>query len=366
MNESLRDAAEEAIVCAAIETDALIIGAGPVGLFQAFQLGLLEISSHIVDALPYAGGQCVELYPDKPIYDIPGLPLCTGRELIERLLKQVAPFQPVMHLGQLVSAMQQQSDGRLLVHTSNGTRFLTKTLFIAAGVGAFQARMPNVEGLAAHTGRQLHLAAPDGQAWSGRDVLVLGDSEAALSAAIALASQTDKPNSVCLMHRRNVFVAEPATVAAFEALVDSGQIRFVAGQPSGLQDSDGVLSALRFLDAEGKEQSLPVDELLVLLGLSPKLGPIAHWGLAMERRQLKVDTESFATDVPGIFAVGDINSYPGKKKLILCGFHETVLAAFGAAAIVFPQKKVLLQYTTTSTRLHTLLGVDSFGASQKP
>jgi thioredoxin reductase (NADPH) len=366
MNEPLRDAADVASVCAGIETDALIIGAGPVGLFQAFQLGLLEISSHIVDALPYAGGQCVELYPDKPIYDIPGVPRCTGRELIERLLEQVAPFKPVMHLGQLVSAMQPQPDGRLLVDTSNGTRFLTKTLFIAAGVGAFQARMPNVEGLAAHTGRQLHLAAPEGQAWSGRDVLVLGDSEAALSAAMALASQTDKPKSVCLMHRRNVFVAEPATIAAFQALVDSGQIQFVAGQPSGVQESDGRLSAVHYLDSEGKDKTLPVDELLVLQGLSPKLGPIAHWGLAMERRQLKVDTESFATDVPNIFAVGDINSYPGKKKLILCGFHETVLAAFGAAAIVFPQKKLLLQYTTTSTRLHTLLGVDSFGASQKP
>ena len=349
-----------------IETDALIIGAGPVGLFQAFQLGLLEISAHIVDALPYPGGQCVELYADKPIYDIPGVPVCTGRELIEQLLKQVAPFKPVMHLSQLVITMQPQPDGRLRVETSSGTCFVTKTLFIAAGVGAFQARMPNVEGLAAHANKQLHVALPVDADWTGRDVLVLGDGDSALNAAIALATQVAKPKSVSLMHRRNVFVAEPATIAAFQALVDSGQMRFVAGQLTGLQELDGRLSALDYLDGDSTQQTLAVDELLVQLGLSPKLGPIAHWGLDMERRQLKVNPESFCTDQPAIFAVGDINTYPGKKKLILCGFHETVLAAFGAAAIVFPQKKVLLQYTTTSTRLHTLLGVDSSGPSQKP
>jgi thioredoxin reductase (NADPH) len=354
------------LLATAIETDALIVGAGPVGIFQAFQLGLMEISTHIVDALPYAGGQCVELYADKPIYDIPGVPVCTGRELIANLLAQVAPFKPHWHFGQLVSTMLPQPDGRLLVETSKGTCFLTKTLFIAAGVGAFQARMPNVEGLAAHTGRQVHLALPEGDSWAGRDVLVLGDTDSALNAAIALASQILKPKSVSLMHRRNVFVAEPATIATFQELVDEGQIRFVAGQLTGMEEDGDSICTVYYVDAEGKQQLMPVDELLVLLGLSPKLGPIAHWGLEMERRQLKVNPENFATDLPAIFAVGDINTYPGKKKLILCGFHETVLAAFGAAAIVFPQKKVLLQYTTTSTRLHTLLGVDTSGPAQKP
>lgn len=361
MDETLRAATLQG----AIETDAVIVGAGPVGIFQAFQLGLLEISAHIIDALPYQGGQCVELYADKPIYDIPGVPVTTGRELIASLLEQVAPFKPQWHLGQLVSTVAPQSDGRLAIETSSGTRFITKTLFIAAGVGAFQARMPSAEGLAAHTGRQLHLALPEDNVWGDRDVLVLGDTDAALNAVVALATQTHKPKSITLMHRRNVFVAESATIAAFQNLVNTGQVRFVAGQVNGLEETEGQLSALRYLNADGKEQALPVDELLVLMGLSPKLGPIAHWGLEMERRQLKVNTESFATDVAGIFAVGDINTYPGKKKLILCGFHETVLAAFGAAAIVFPQKKVLLQYTTTSTRLHTLLGVDSFAANQK-
>ena len=361
MNQPLRAAATDGV----IETDAVIVGAGPVGIFQAFQLGLLEISAHIVDALPYPGGQCIELYADKPIYDIPGVPATTGRELIADLLKQVAPFKPQWHLGQLVSTVAQQPDGRLIVETSSGTSFITKTLFIAAGVGAFQARMPNVEGLALHTGRQLHLSLPDGNAWSERDVLVLGDNDAALSAAISMALQPHKPKSITLMHRRNVFVAEPAIIATFQGLVDAGRIRFVAGQLTGLQEANARLTALHYLDADGKEQTLPTEELLVLLGLSPKLGPIAHWGLAMERRQLKVNTETFASDIPAIFAVGDINTYPGKKKLILCGFHETVLAAFGAAAIVFPQKKVLLQYTTTSSRLHTLLGVDSFADNQK-
>jgi thioredoxin reductase (NADPH) len=367
-----------------IETDALIIGAGPVGLFQAFQLGLLEISAHIVDALPHPGGQCVELYADKPIYDIPGLQVVTGRALIANLLQQVAPFKPQMHLGQLVSTVERQPDGRLQVATSTGTTFLAKTLFIAAGVGAFQARMPPVEGIDQLAPTQLHLALPDtteGQPPLRGDVLVLGDTDAALQAAMQLATLSagtdDDPRDglaqapakaacVTLMHRRNVFVAEPATLAAFQASVDAGRIRFVAGQLSALDMHQGSLTAVQYIDAQGEQQSLPVDALLVLQGLSPKLGPIAHWGLDMERRQLKVDTESFATDVPGIFAVGDINTYPGKKKLILCGFHECVLAAFGAAAIVLPHKKVLLQYTTTSTRLHALLGVDSSGAAQKP
>ncbi len=349
-----------------IETDALIIGAGPVGLFQAFQLGLQEISAHIVDALPHIGGQCVELYADKPIYDIPGVPVCTGRELIASLQTQLAPFKTPVHLGQLVSTVEHQSDGRLLVTTSTGTTFLAKTLFIAAGVGAFQARMPNVEGLAAHIDKQVHLGLPENAAWEDRDVLVLGDSESALSAAIALAQQADKPKSLSLMHRRNVFVAEPGTIATFKALVDTGQIRFVAGQVTGMQEANGRISAAQYVDAEGTQQILPVDELLVLMGLSPKLGPLAHWGLDMERRQIKVNTEAFATDQHCIFAVGDINTYPGKKKLILCGFHECVLAAFGATSIVFPEKRVLLEYTTTSSRLHRLLGVDISAPKENP
>lgn len=347
----------------AIETDAVIVGAGPVGLFQAFQLGLLEISAHIIDALPYPGGQCVELYADKPIYDIPGVPVCTGRELIDNLLKQLAPFQPRFHLEQLVDAVERQADGRLLVATGSGTQFLTKTLFIAAGVGAFQARLPTIEGTAKYIGTQMHTHVQDTAGLAEKNVLILGDTDAALSTAIQLTEVSEPPKSISLMHRRNVFVADAATTASFRALVDKGSVRFIAGQLTGMEEGNGRMTAMTYLDAEGVQHALPVDEVLVKLGLSPKLGPIAHWGLDMERRQIKVNTESFATDVAGVFAVGDINTYPGKKKLILCGFHECVLAAFGAAALIFPDKKVLLQYTTTSTRLHTLLGVNSANRS---
>jgi thioredoxin reductase (NADPH) len=353
---------------APIEADAVIIGAGPVGLFQAFQLGLLEVSSHIIDALPYVGGQCVELYGDKPIYDIPGIAMCTGRELIDNLQKQVAPFKPTVHLGEVVNAVERQADGRLLIATSKGKTFHAKALFIAAGVGAFQPRMPGVEALHHLDGTQVFTASPSPSEWTGRDIIVLGDSETALSAAIEIATAPHKPASVTLLHRRNVFTAEPATTAKFHALVEAGHIAFVAGQLTDVRTSDGCMTAVTVLTSEGTQESMPADALLVLLGLSPKLGAIAHWGLDMERRQIKVNTETFATDVPGVFAVGDINTYPGKKKLILCGFHECVLAAFGAAPLIFPDKKVLLQYTTTSTRLHTLLGVNSLApveSSQK-
>ena len=343
-----------------IETDALIIGAGPVGLFQAFQLGLLEISAHIIDALPHAGGQCIELYADKPIYDIPGVPATTGRELIASLLQQVAPLKPQFHWNQLVSRVALQPDGRILVASHTGTTFITRTLFIAAGVGAFQPRMPALEGLAEHLGTQVHTALPQDANGAGQNVLILGDTDAALEAAIALAQTAI--GSVTLMHRRQVFAAAPATVARFDTLLAGGQLRFVAGQPSGIQTADSRLNALDYVDAQGETQTLPLDNLLVLQGLSPKLGPSADWGLAMERRQLTVNTETFATAVPGIFAVGDINTYPGKKKLILCGFHETVLAAFAAAAHIAPQKRRLLEYTTSSSRLHKLLGVESSAA----
>ena len=351
----------------AIETDAVIVGAGPVGLFLAFQLGLQEIHAHIIDALPYAGGQCVELYADKPIYDIPSVPVCTGRSLIENLLQQLQPIPVQFHLGQLVSAVVKQADGRLLVETSKGTQFLTRTLFIAAGVGAFQPKLPAVEGMAQYLeqylGQQIHTAFDATDTWAGQQVLILGDTDAALRAAITLAQSPARPQSITLMHRREVFAAEPETISTFQALVHSGALHFLAGQPSGFMDSQGNLqrhlTGMRYINSDGEEAGVSVDALLILQGLSPKLGPIAHWGLDMDRRQLTVNTETFATSVSPIFAVGDIVTYPGKKKLILCGFHECVLAAFAAAALVFPGKKMLLEYTTTSSRLHKLLGVNS-------
>ncbi|MDB5963931.1 MAG: trxB [Polaromonas sp.] len=343
-----------------IETDALVIGAGPVGIFQAFQLGLLEISCHVVDSLPHPGGQCIELYPDKPIYDIPGTPRCTGRELVASLLKQVEPFQPSFHLGQEVSRLEKQPDGRFLVETSRGAVFLAKAVLVAAGVGAFQPKRLKVEGLDAFEGRQLFYRVDDAPALGGKHLLVVGGDEAAVEGALRFASATsERPASVTLLHRRDVLQAPAEALARVAALRASGQLQFRVGQVTACDAQDGVLKSVQVTGSEGNTDTLAVDAVLVLLGLSPKLGPVAHWGLDMERKQVRVDTEAFATGVPGIFAVGDINTYPGKKKLILSGFHEAALAAFGVAAIVFPDRKTPLQYTTTSPRLHKLLGVDA-------
>ena len=337
-----------------IDTDAVVIGAGPVGLFQVFELGLLGIHAHVIDSLPEPGGQCIELYPDKPIYDIPGTPLCTGRELVARLLTQIAPFKADFHLDQQVNVVERHADGRFLVETSKGTRLLAKTIVIAGGVGSFQPRRLKIDGIAAFEGTQLFYGAPDASAFDRQQVIVIGDTDAALERAIDLVGHGA---NVTLMHRRDEFKAEPATIEQVRQLRANRRLQFIAAQPTGIEQRGGRLTALLVAAADGTTPSLPVDALIVLTGLSPKLGPIADWGLALERKQLVVDTASFETSVPGIFAVGDVNTYPGKKKLILCGFHEAALAAFGAAARVFPGEPVHLEYTTTSPRLHRALGV---------
>lgn len=345
---------------APIETDAVVIGAGPVGLFQVFELGLLEINAHVIDALPYPGGQPAELYPDKPIYDIPAIPLCTGQELVNNLLKQIDPFGATFHLGQEVTTVEQQDDGRFFVATTQGTRFLTKTMFIAAGVGAFQARTLKLEGLDAFEGKQLFYRARSADGFAGQHIVIVGGGDAALDEATALAAPgPNQAKSVTLIHRRDGFQAAAASIERMRACCERNEMRFMVGQPTGFESSGDRLTALQITDPQAVTHTVPLDMLLVFLGLSPKLGPIAEWGLDIERKQLVVDTEMFSTSVPGIFAVGDINTYPGKKKLILCGFHEATLAAFGATTFVFPDKKVLLQYTTTSTRLHKVLGVAS-------
>lgn len=341
-----------------IVTDALIIGAGPVGIFQAFQLGLLEIRTHIVDALPYAGGQCIELYPDKPIYDVPASPHITGRALIDNLMQQVSPFAPVFHFNQLVSSLQKQMDGQLLITTSDNTAFLAKTVFLAAGVGAFQPKRLSVEGLNAFDNKGLFYRIDDPAQFAGKRILIVGGEEAAVEWACHFASKSvDAATHVTLLHRREVLLASPATLGRFKALCDSGALHFKVGQVTGFQQNDGRLTTAEVADVNGSTVLLSLDVMLVLQGLSPKLGPIASWGLDMARKQIAVDTERFSTSLPGLFAVGDINTYAGKKKLILSGFHEAALAAFGAAEIIFPDKKTLLQYTSASPRLHQLLGV---------
>lgn len=332
-----------------IEIDALIVGAGPVGLFQAFQLGLLEISSHIVDALPRAGGQCAELYGDKPIYDIPGTPYATGRGLIDALLQQVAPLKPQFHFGEQVATLQRQSDGRLLLGTSTGKRFLAKTVFIAAGVGAFVPKRIALEGIGRFEGTRLFYHPESLERFAGQSVVVNGGDDAALDTARALIGVAKQ---ITLVHRRDGFQAEDDTVARLRAALAEGALNFVVGQISGFDGETLTLAA-----PDGGSIALPLDALVACLGISPRLGPIADWGLDLHRKQVPVDTEKFETHQPGVFAVGDINTYPGKKKLIVCGFHEATLAAWAATAIVFPGKAVPLQYTTTSTRLHALLGV---------
>ncbi len=342
---------------ATIHTDAVIVGAGPVGLFQAFQLGLQDIRSHIVDALPHVGGQCVELYADKPIYDIPGIPVCTGRELVAQLQTQIKPFAPSVHLNQEVTEVTRMDDGNITVRTSTGQHFICKVLIIAAGVGAFQARKLAVEGAAELEGTHVHYRLTDASRFAGQGVVVLGGEETAVAAALKLTLDAKAPRSVTLMHRRDVFAAEPMLLQAMRDAVESGKLKLQIGQPTALLSTAHQLHAVQVATPDGQTLERPAQHLLAFLGLSPKLGPITNWGLAMERKQLVVNTETFATDVHSIFAVGDINTYPGKKKLILCGFHEATLAAFGAAAIVHPTRKTLLQYTTTSTELHRLLGI---------
>ena len=351
-------------MAAPIKTDALIIGAGPAGLFQVFELGLRELSAHVVDALPFAGGQCVELYGDKPIYDIPALPRCTGRELTDRLLEQVKPFAPAFHFDQLVSQVAPTDGGRFDVRTRAGLHFDCGAIVLAAGVGAFVPRTLKVAGLDAFEGRQLFHraeAVPDG-ALAGKEVLVSGATEQALAFATRLCDAVARhapgaPARVTLIHRRDAFDAADDTVAAFRGACGSGALHFVAGQPTGMLVDGDRLTALTLLDATGATVSLPVDTVVVLQGLSPKLGPFADWGLALERRQVQVETAKFQTSVPGLFAIGDVVHYPGKQRLILSAFHEATLAAAGVAGHLSPGDDGPIEYTTSSPRIHKLLGV---------
>ena len=342
---------------APIQADAVIIGAGPVGLFQVIELGLLEIKAHVIDSLTVVGGQCVELYPDKPIYDIPAVPVCTGQELTDNLLKQIEPFSPTFHLGQEVTLVARREDGRFDLETSTGTRFITKTIFIAAGVGSFQPRTLKVDGIEAFEGKQLFYRVKDPARFAGKNIVICGGGDSALDWAL---NMVGKAESVVLLHRRDDFRAAPASVTKMRELCEEYEMQLLIGQITGIETKDDLLSEIKVTGPDGVTRRLPLDDLLVFFGLSPKLGPIAEWSLDIERKQLKVmNTEKFETNIPGIFAVGDINTYPGKKKLILSGFHEAALAAFGAAPYIFPDKKIHMQYTTTSPKLHKILGVDS-------
>ena len=340
---------QTAAVNGVIDADAVIIGAGPVGLFQVFELGLLEIKAHVIDSLPVVGGQCVELYPDKPIYDIPAVPVCTGQELTDNLLKQIEPFSPTFHLGQEVTLVNKREDGRFDVETSTGTKFITKTIFIAAGVGSFQPRTLKVEGIEQFEGSQVFYRVKDPALFEGKNIVICGGGDSALDWALNFVG---KAESVILLHRREEFRAAPASVAKMKELCEQYEMQLVIGQVTGTEIKDGKLSEVKVTGADGVTRRLPLDMLLVFFGLSPKLGPIAEWGLEIERKQLKVmDTEKFETNVPGIFAVGDINTYPGKKKLILSGFHEAALALRKAYHYAFPNKALVHMHTSNNPAL---------------
>ena len=337
-----------------IQTDVVIIGAGPSGLFQVFELGLLDIQAHIVDSLKQAGGQLAELYPDKPIYDIPAFPEVGAQELVDRLLKQIEPFAPEFHLGQLVKTLEQKDDGRFLLETSAGTRFDTATVVLAAGLGAFQPRRLRARGAEPHEGSQIHYRVREPERFAGRKLAILGGGDSALDWALEL---LDRAEHVALIHRRAEYRAQPASVKKMKALARDGKLAEMQGNVRAVLETEGRLSGLDVIGPDGEGQQVEADEVLVFWGLSPNLGPIADWDLEIDRRQIQVDTEKFQTSVPGIFAVGDINTYPGKKKLILSGFHEAALAAFGIQAHLRPEEKVRVQYTTTSPVMHERLGL---------
>jgi thioredoxin reductase (NADPH) len=259
-----------------------------------------------------------------------------------------------------VSAVRKRDDGRFDLQTSRGTAFITKTIFIAGGVGSFQPRLLKVEGLDKYDGTQLHYRVRNPAQFAGKNLVIVGGGDSALDWTLNFVQDgPNKADSVILVHRRDGFRAAPASVAKMRELCEAYEMQFVVGQITGIEEADGALTAVKVTGGDGVTRVVPLDMLLVFFGLSPKLGPIAEWGLNIERKQVLVDTEKFETSVPGIFAVGDINTYPGKKKLILSGFHEAALAAFGAAPYIFPDKRIHLQYTTTSPKLHKVLGVET-------
>ena len=336
-----------------IETDVVIIGAGPIGLFAVFQLGLLDMKAHLIDILDRPGGQCTELYPEKPIYDIPGFPRIDAQELVDRLLEQGKPFGPQFHFSEMVEKIEEQADGRFHVSTDGGKEFLTKVVLIAAGGGSFQPKKPPIDGIDAYEGHSVFYSVRKMETFRDRNVLIVGGGDSALDWTLNLEPIAKR---VTLLHRRDAFRAAPHSVEQMKALVTENKIDFKLGQVTSLEGADGKLTGAQI---KGDKDSFRIDcdMLLPFFGLTMKLGPVADWGLKFHENLVLVDTERFESSVPGIFAVGDINWYPGKLKLILSGFHEVALAAQAARRICHPQGRYVFQYTTSSTSLQKKLGV---------
>jgi thioredoxin reductase (NADPH) len=338
----------------AIKTDVLIIGAGPVGLFAVFELGLLDIKAHLVDILDKVGGQCAELYPEKPIYDIPGIPIITGNGLSEALMEQIKPFNPTFHLGEMVTTIENVGDPLFRVSTSAGKTFECKAIAIAAGGGSFQPKRPPILGIEPYEDKSVFYAVRKMDAFRGKDIMIVGGGDSALDWTLNLQPIAKR---LTLVHRRDDFRGAPDSVNKMRALVASGAMDLKIGQVTELEGADGQLTAASIKDKDGAIVRVACDAMLPFFGLTMKLGPVSDWGLEMHDELIKVDVSTFETNRPGIFAIGDINTYPGKLKLILSGFHEGALMAQRVHHYVHPEKRLVFQYTTSSTSLQKKLGV---------
>ena len=343
-----------------IETDIVIIGAGPIGLFAVFELGLLDMEAHLIDILDKPGGQCAELYPEKPIYDIPGLPEVSGQELTDALMQQAAPFKPIFHFNRMVAGLQKLDDEYWQVTTDENEIFKCKVVVIAAGGGSFQPKKPPLAGIEAFeqsnssNGAGVHYAVRKMEAFRGQDILISGGGDSALDWVLNLQPLA---KSMSLVHRRDAFRAAPDSVNKMRALVEQGKVNLHIGQVTALKGDAGVLSGAALKMGDDTIVDLSCTSFLPFFGLTMKLGPIADWGLNLHENLIAVDTEKFATDQAGIYAIGDINTYAGKLKLILSGFHEGALMAQDAFKRVHPDRKLTFQYTTSSTSLQKKLGV---------
>ncbi|NQW08461.1 MAG: NAD(P)/FAD-dependent oxidoreductase [Alphaproteobacteria bacterium] len=337
-----------------IRTDVTIVGAGPCGLFAVFELGLLDLKCHLVDILDRPGGQCAELYPEKPIYDIPAISVCTGQELTDKLMAQITPFEPTFHLNQMAESLEKTADGWWRLTTDIGTVLESKVLVIAAGGGSFVPKKPPIKGIEDFEGRSVFYAVRKMDQFRGKHLVIAGGGDSALDWALNLQPLAA---SVTLVHRRDEFRAAPDSVNKMRALVAEGQMRLEIAQIASLEGADGQLSGVVLKDKERGEWPLACDTLLAFYGLTMKLGPVAEFGLNLHENLIPVDTEKFQSSTEGIFAIGDINWYPGKLKLILSGFHEAALMAQAAVRVAYPERKIRFQYTTSSTDLQQKLGV---------
>ncbi|MBV8701993.1 MAG: NAD(P)/FAD-dependent oxidoreductase [Bradyrhizobium sp.] len=338
----------------AIKTDVLIIGAGPCGLFAVFELGLLDIKAHLVDILDKTGGQCSELYPEKPIYDIPGIPMVTGQGLTAQLMEQIKPFHPTFHLGEMIDTIEKIGDPAFRVTTDAGKVFECKVVVIAAGGGSFQPKRAPVPGVEAYEGTSVFYSVRKMEQFRDKEILIVGGGDSALDWTLNLHPLAKR---ITLVHRRDDFRAAPHSVEQMRGLVSAGKMDLRIGQVTALEGASGVLRGATIKGNDNTLTNITCDAMLPFFGLTMKLGPVANWGIALENNLIPVETSAFETSVPGIFAIGDINTYPGKLKLILCGFHEGALMAQKAHRYVYPEKRLVFQYTTSSSSLQKKLGV---------